>query len=132
MDAAGGSITKAFNGQGASPCPNDDQEFFNWSTRLTHGNLFCSDGGEGVFSQAERLECRQEAPIVSPDPHNAISGAQMLKDFAQQASDVAAFLSPQSSPHYKTVALGHNDICAGGIEKVGPGCGEGDDQDPAN
>ena len=132
MDAAEDSITKAFNGQSASPCPNDDQEFLNWSTSVTHGSLLCSDGGEGVFSHAERLECRQGLPIVSADPNSAATAAEMLKDFVQQTNDVAAFFSTQPAPHYATVALGHTDICSGRIEKVGPSCEEGDDQDPAN
>jgi hypothetical protein len=132
MDAAGDSITKAFNAQSAPVCPNDDQEFLNWVTSDTHGADLCGAGSEGVFSQAERLECRRGADLVIAAPNSAKSGAQMLDDFVAQASRVAAFLRAQPSPRYVTVWLGHNDVCAGTIDKVNAHCPRGGDQDPNN
>lgn len=132
MDAAGDSITKAFNAQSAAVCPNDDQEFLNWSTSDTHGTDFCSAGSDGVFSQAEQLECRKGTNIIRAEPNDAESGAQMLKDFVQQATKIKTFLSAQPSPRYVTVWLGHNDVCAGTVEKTRSGCDRGNDQDPNN
>ncbi|MGE0820581.1 MAG: SGNH/GDSL hydrolase family protein [Candidatus Binatia bacterium] len=132
IDTAGDSITKAFNAQSEAICPNRDQESFNWATSNTHGENFCESGKEGVFSQAERIECRQGADIVIGDPNSAESGAQMLKDFVQQATKITAFLTPQLGLRYVTVWLGHNDVCAGTIEKVRASCPRGDDQDPNN
>ncbi len=132
MDAAGDSITKAFNAQSAPTCPNSDQEFLNWSTSDTHGSDFCAAGDDGVFSQAERLECRKGATLVRADPNDAESGAQMLKDFVAQANKIKTFLSAQPAPRYVTVWLGHNDVCAGTIEKVRSSCDKGNDQDPNN
>ena len=132
MDATGDSFTKAFNAQSRAVCPFDDQESFSWATSVTNESTLCSSGDEGVFSQAENLECRQGAPIIHADPNSAESGAQMLKDFVQQASSVATFLQTQSGPRYTTVMLGHNDICAGDLDKVQDSCGRGSDQDPSN
>jgi hypothetical protein len=132
MDAAGDSITKAFNAQSAALCPYDDQEFLNWATSDTHGTEFCSAGREGVFSQAERVECRKGANLVLAAPNSADSGAQMLKDFVEQATQIKAFLSAQPAPRYTTVWLGHNDVCAGDIDKVRSSCERGSDQDPNN
>jgi hypothetical protein len=132
MDAAGDSITKAFNAQSAAICPNTDQEFFNWSTSDTHGTDFCSAGSDGVFSQAEQLECRKGTHIIRADPNDAESGAQMLKDFVQQANKIKTFLNAQPSPRYVTVWLGHNDVCAGTIDKIRSSCARGSDQDPNN
>ena len=84
IDAIGDSISKAVNArentQGS--CTNRDQESFNWSTSITQDETFCSDGGDRVYSQAERLECRQETMIVNTDPNSAVSGAEMLKIFS--------------------------------------------------
>ena len=132
MDAAGDSITKGFNAQSAALCPFMDQESFSWATSVTNGSALCSSGDEGVFSQAEHLECRQGAPIIHATPNSAESGAQMLKDFVQQANSVATFLQPLSGPRYTTVMLGHNDICAGDLDKSQDSCGLGSDQDPTN
>jgi hypothetical protein len=132
MDATGDSISKAFNAQSAAICPNDDQEFLNWATSDTHGANFCSAGSDGVFSQAERLECRKGANLVLAAPNSAESGAQMLKDFVEQATKSKTFLSAQPSPRYVTVWLGHNDVCAGDIDKVRSNCDRGSDQDPNN
>ncbi|MBM4255828.1 MAG: hypothetical protein FJ147_08015 [Deltaproteobacteria bacterium] len=132
IDTAGDSATKAFNAQSTAVCPFRDQESFNWATGDTHGTNYCSSGSEGVFSQAERIECRQAADIRIADPNDAESGAQMLKDFAQQATKIKQFLTPQPGLRYVTVWLGHNDICAGTIEKVRSSCPRGEDQDPNN
>ena len=132
MDAAGDSITKGFNAQSAAICPFEDQESFSWATSVTHGSALCSSGDEGVFSQAEGLECRQGAPIIQATPNSAESGAQMLKDFVQQANNVATFLQPLSAPRYTTVMLGHNDICAGDFDNLQDSCSLGSDQDPTN
>ena len=130
IDAIGDSLSKAVNAK--EPCTNVDQENFNWATSITPGSAFCSDGGDGVFSQAERIECRRKAMIVNADPNSAVSGAEMLKDFVAQAHESAAFLGAQPAPRYVTVEMGHNDICSGTIERVQADCEEGDDQDPMN
>ena len=132
MDAAGDSISNGFNAQSEAICPNDDQESFNWATSVTHGTDFCGTGAEGVFSQAEGLECRQGAVIMNAAPNSADSGADMLTDFVDQANSIVTFLSPQPAPRYTTVALGHNDICGGEIDKVNTSCSAGGDQDPNN
>lgn len=132
IDTAGDSATKAFNAQSEAVCPFRDQESFNWATGDTHGTNYCSSGSEGVFSQAERIECRQGTDIRIADPNDAESGAQMLKDFVQQATKIKQFLTPQPGLRYTTVWLGHNDICAGTIEKVRSSCPRGADQDPNN
>src|SRR2546430_5290064 len=57
MDAIGDSITTGFNAVSDGEfCPESAIENRNWSTGDTHGGNLCNDGGEGVFSQAERLE----------------------------------------------------------------------------
>ena len=134
IDAIGDSISKAFNAQDKAPCPNNDQESFNWATSITQDGVFCSHGGDRVYSQAERLECRQGAMIVNADPNSAESGAEMLKDFTAQAQESAALfgMQPPAAPRYVTVEMGHNDICSGTIERIQADCAEGDDQDPLN
>ena len=132
IDAVGDSISKAFNAQDQAPCPNEDQESFNWATSITHGSAFCSDGGDGVFSQAERIECRRDTTIVNADPNSAASGAQMLKDFVVQTREAAAFLGAQPAPRYVAVEMGHNDVCSGTLERIQAECEEGEDQDPIN
>jgi len=132
MDAAGDSISKGFNAQSAAICPNDDQESSNWSTSVTHGTDFCATGAEGVFSQAEGLECRQGASIMNAVPNSADTGADMLTNFVDQANSVVAFLGTSPAPRYTTVALGGNDICGGKISKLSASCSAGSDQDPNN
>ena len=132
IDTAGDSATKAFNAQSEAICPFQDQEPFNWATGDTHGTDYCSSGSEGVFSQAERIECRQGANITIANPNDAESGAQMLKDFVQQATKIKQFLMPQPGLRYTTVWLGHNDVCAGTLEKIQASCPRGVDQDPNN
>ncbi len=134
IDAIGDSISKAVNAGGAGECTNIDQERFNWATSITPDSTFCSDGGDGVYSQAERIECRQGAMIVNADPNSAESGAEMLKDFAAQAQESAALfgMEPPATPRYVTVEMGHNDICSGTIERIQAECERGSDQDPMN
>ena len=134
IDAIGDSISKAVNAGGAGECTNLDQERFNWATSITHGSALCRAGEDGVFSQAERIECRQGAMIVNTDPNSAKSGAEMLKDFFAQAQESAALFGtqPPAAPRYVTVEMGHNDICSGTIERIQTACAEGDDQDPMN
>ena len=134
IDAIGDSISKAVNAGGAGECTNIDQERFNWATSITPGSAFCDDGGDGVYSQAERIECRQGAMIVNADPNSAESGAEMLKDFFAQAQESAALFGtqPPAAPRYVTVEMGHNDICSGTIERIQAECDRGDDQDPMN
>ncbi len=134
IDAIGDSISKAVNAGGAGECTNLDQENFNWATSITHGSALCSAGEDGVFSQAERIECRQDAMIENAAPNSAESGAEMLKDFFAQAQESAAFFGtqPPAAPRYVTVEMGHNDICSGTIERIQADCEEGDDQDPMN
>ena len=131
IDAIGDSISKAVNAQDQAPCPHDDQESFNWATSITAGAR-CSDGGDGVYSLAERIECRQGAMIVNADPNSGESGAEMLKDFFAQAQESAALLGTQPAPRYVTVEMGHNDICSGTLERIQADCAEGEDQDPIN
>ena len=129
IDAIGDSISKAVN---ARECTNGDQENFNWATSITQDDAFCSDGGDGVYSQAEQIECRRDAMIESADPNSAESGAEMLKDFFAQAQESAMLLGTQPAPRYVTVEMGHNDICSGTLERIQAECAQGDDQDPLN
>ena len=131
IDAIGDSISKAVNAR--EPCSLNDRENFNWATSITQDGAFCSDGGDGVYSQAERIECRQGAMIVNADPNSAESGAEMLKDFFAQAQESAMFLGTQPSPRYVAVEMGHNDICSGTIKRIPETeCDWEEDQDPIN
>ena len=132
MDVCGDSISKAFNGQSTFPCPNQDQEQYNWATSVTHGEELCTAGPEGVYSQAERIECLKRANIIALSPNSAESGAQMLKDFVNQAQSVRARLALQPSPRYVPILLGHNDLCGGTVWKFSFGCERGSDQNPSN
>lgn len=132
MDVAGDSICKAFNGQGRWPCPNRDQESYNWATSDTHGSSLCSAGPEGVYSHAERIECARGGDIASASPNHARSGAQMLTDFVNQALAIRQWLSAQPAPRYVPVLLGHNDVCGGKLAKYHWSCPRGSDQDPRN
>jgi lysophospholipase L1-like esterase len=133
MDAIGDSISKGFNAVSEGEvCPESELERRNWSTGDTHGGDFCSDGGEGVFSHAERLECVQGRQIVRADPNAALSGARMLTEFADQSRAAAAFLAAQPEPRYVTVLLGQNDVCAGRVDRVQASCPNGADEDAEN
>ena len=133
MDAIGDSITKGFNAVSEGEvCPESEVESRNWSTGDTHGGDLCSDGGEGVFSQAERLECVEKKRIVRAGPNSALSGARMLTEFADESRASAAFLAGQPEPRYVTILLGHNDVCAGTVDAAQTSCPHGADEDPRN
>ena len=133
MDAIGDSITKGFNAVSEGEiCPESEIESRNWSTGDTHDGNLCSDGGEGVFSHTERLECVQSRRIVRADPNSALSGARMLTDFADESRSAAAFLAGQPEPRYVTILMGHNDVCAGTVDAVQTSCRHGSDEDPRN
>ena len=133
MDAIGDSITKGFNAVSEGEvCPGSELENRNWSTGDTHDGDLCSDGGEGVFSQAERLECVEKTRIMRADPNAAISGARMLTEFADESRAAAAFLVGQPEPRYVTILLGHNDVCGGSIDAVQTTCPHGGDEDRLN
>lgn len=131
IDATGDSITRAYNGQGAFPCPFADQPAYNWATGETvPRNDYCRDIGS-VFSIAERLECVQGRDLLYVGNH-AVSGADMLKDFVNQANGVKAALNGSSLPAMVTVLMGHNDICGGKVWKYLWSCANGSDQDRNN
>ncbi|MGH9313344.1 MAG: hypothetical protein ACRD1S_09110 [Vicinamibacterales bacterium] len=132
MDVCGDSISKGVNAQSRFPCPNAEQEEFNWATSLTHGADFCNPGPEGVFSHAERIECLKGSTVISVSPNSAKSGAQMLKDFVSQATAVSAHLTSKSAPRYVPILMGHNDLCGGSIFKYNFSCPAGSDQDAHN
>lgn len=133
MDAIGDSISKGFNAVSDGEfCSESEDEERNFSTGDTHGTNFCNDGGEGVFSHAERLECVQGKQIVRADPNSALSGARMLTEFADESRAAAAFLAGQPEPRYVTILLGQNDICAGTVDRVQTSCPHGADEDPQN
>jgi hypothetical protein len=56
----------------------------------------------------------------------------MLTEFSDQSRAAAAFLAGQPEPRYVTVLLGHNDVCAGTVERVQASCPNGADEDPQN
>jgi hypothetical protein len=133
MDGVGDSITKGFNAVSDGEfCPESEIENRNWSTGVTHDGHLCSDGGEGVFSHAERLECVQGKQIVRAEPNSALSGARMLTDFADESTAAAAFLVGQPAPRYVTILLGDDDICGGTVDQVQTSCPHGADEDPQN
>lgn len=131
MDVSGDNISKAVNAN-ASSCTFAAQEWFNWATSDTHGTEFCSAGAEGVYSQKERIECASRANIAAPSPNHAASGAQMLKDFVNQANAIKSWLLSQPAPRFTAVFMGHNDLCGGKLDKVNTACDAGLDQDPNN
>ena len=128
----GDSISKGFNAQSEAICPMSDQEEYNWATSDTNGGNYCSAGSEGVRSFTERLECDLGNDVRSPDPNQAETGAQMLKDFHNQAVDVASWISGQPTRRMVGVFLGHNDVCGGDISRTNSSCDRGSDQDPLN
>ncbi len=132
MDACGDSITKGFNAQSAFPCPNADQEQYNYATSDTNGAEACAPGPEGVFSHAERITCLKGAPVISADPNSARAGARMLTDFVEQAHSAYSFLMAQTAPRYVPILLGHNDVCGGRLFKYLLSCEHGSDQDRNN
>lgn len=131
IDIAGDSISKGFNAQSSSPCPNADQEQYNWITSKTNGTANCAIGTEGVFSVRERLECSLGTNINGASPNSARSVAQMLTDFLIQANSIRTYLNTQNSPRLAGVFMGHNDSCAGTIAKTNASCSSSD-LDPNN
>lgn len=131
IDVAGDSISKGYNAQSSSPCPNGDQEQYNWITSKTNGTANCALGAEGVFSVRERLECSLGTSIAGSNPNSARSGAQMLTDFLIQSNSIKSYLLTQNSPRLAAVFMGHNDSCAGTITKTNASCPSAD-QDPNN
>jgi hypothetical protein len=133
IDATGDSITKAYNGQGAFPCPFGDQPAYNWATGMTspRSNL-CGDIGS-VFSLTERLECLQGRTMgYIANPNAAVSGADMRADFVNQANLAKSRLQGAPAPRLVTVLMGHNDICSGKVWKYLTSCAAGADQDRNN
>ena len=90
-----------------------DQEQYNWATSDTNGLSFCAAGPDGVYSQAERIECLRGSVINRAVPNHAESGAQMLLDFVNAGHGHPRYLSAQPAPRYVPVLLGHNDVCGG-------------------
>ncbi len=132
MDAIGDSISKGFDAVDDGEFCQGEQESRNYATGDTHGDDLCRDGGEGVFSHTERLECVQGKQIVRADPNSALSGARMLTEFADEARAAAAFLAAQPEPRYVTILLGDNDVCGGTVDRVQASCPNGVDEDPQN
>jgi hypothetical protein len=131
IDGAGDSITKGYNAVSASPCPNADQEGYNWLTGDTHGASFCAAGAENVFSFLERSECERGSNIFTSAPNHAVSGARMLTDFFNQANNIKVYLNSQPSSRLAAIFLGHNDTCSGTLNKTNASCANAD-LDPAN
>ena len=131
IDVAGDSISKGFNASSAFPCSNGDQENYNWLTSDTHGSSLCGAGSEGVFSFLERLECDAGANIFAPPANHAASGATLVRDLVNQASNVKTYLATQSGQRLAVVFLGHNDNCSGTQTKVNASCSSSD-LDPVN
>lgn len=131
IDVAGDSISKGFNAVSSAPCPNTDQEQYNWITGDTHGADFCSAGSENVFSIIERLECDLQTNIFTPFPNHAASGARMLSDFLIQANNIKTYLNTQPGQRMAAVFLGHNDNCSGTLTKTNASCSS-TDLDPNN
>ncbi|MGI8788533.1 MAG: SGNH/GDSL hydrolase family protein [Pyrinomonadaceae bacterium] len=126
IDVAGDSISKGFNASSTAPCPNTDQEQYNWITSDTHGANFCAAGNENVYSVLERLECDLQTNILTPFPNHAESGARMLSDFVNQANNIRTYLSAQPSNRMAAVFLGHNDNCSGTETKTNASCSSAD------
>jgi len=127
VSVSGDSISRAFDAN-TSSCTYSDQVSRNWATGDDHGSSFCSAGGDGTFSHAERLECNKGGDVTIFN--DAMSGATMLGDFATQATNIKQHLSSAPSPRYVLVFMGHNDACTGTVDKTGNSCGG--DRDPNN
>ena len=127
VSVSGDSISRAFDAN-TSSCTYSDQVSRNWATGDDHGSSFCSAGGDGTFSHAERLECNKGGDVTIFN--DAMSGATMLGDFATQATNIKQHLSSAPSPRYVLLFMGHNDACTGTVDKTGNSCGG--DRDPNN
>ncbi len=124
---AGDSISRGFDAD-TSSCNYGDNVSRNWATGDDHGSSYCSAGGNGTFSLAERLECSKNANITIFN--NAESGAKMVSDFYNQAVGIRSNLSGAAGPRLVSVLLGHNDACTSETSKSGNSCGG--DRDPNN
>lgn len=131
IDVSGDSISKGFNAASSFPCPNADQEQYNWLTSKTNGTNLCAAGSENVWSFVERLECELGTNILAKNPNSAVSGARMLSDFLNQANNVKSYLIAQPFPRLAAVLLGHNDGCSTTLNKTNTSCPNAD-QDPNN
>src|ERR1043165_3847131 len=108
MSVAGDSISRAFDAN-TGFCNYGDNVSRNWATGDDHGSNFCAAGSTSTRSQAERLECAKGADVTNFN--DAASGADMLSDFANQATNIKLHLSASLGPRYVPVFLGHNDAC---------------------
>src|SRR5882724_10704364 len=127
VSVSGDSISRAFDAN-TSSCTYSDQVSRNWATGDDHGSSFCSAGGNGTFSHAERLECAKGGDVTIFN--DSASGADMLNDFANQATSIKLNLSASGTPRYVPVFMGHNDACTNTTSKTGNGCSG--DTDPNN
>jgi cysteine-rich repeat protein len=127
ISVSGDSISRAFNAN-TSSCNYGDNVSRNWATGDNHGSDFCGTGSGGTFSHAERLECAKGADITNFN--HAMSGAEMVDDFFNQASAIRTSLSAAPGPRLVNVLLGHNDACTNTLSKTGNSCGG--DRDPNN
>jgi len=127
ITVSGDSISRAFNAN-TSACNYGDNTSRVWATGDTHGTSYCSAGGEGTFSHAERLECAKGGDVTIFN--HAASGADMLSDFAAQATAIKLAVIASSGPRYVPVFMGHNDACTNTTSKTGNSCGG--DHDPNN
>src|SRR5436309_4530588 len=127
ISVSGDSISRAYDANTGS-CNYGDNVSRAWATGDTHGSSFCSAGSEGTFSHAERLECAKGGNVTIFN--DSASGADMLNDFANQATSIKLNLSASGAPRYVPVFMGHNDACTNTTSKTGNGCSG--DQDPSN
>jgi len=126
MSVSGDSISRGFDANDAS-CSYADEVVNNWATGNDHTSV-CTSGPNGIFSEAERLECAKGAAITIFN--DSESGATMVGDFANQAANAKVNLSAAPPPHYMAVLMGHNDACTSVVTKGGNSCSG--DQDPEN
>lgn len=130
VDVMGDSISRGFNAVSGSPCPNSDQEGYNWLTGRTHG-AFRAAGPENVFSVLERMECDAGMTLFSPASNHAMSGATLVRDLVTQANNVKTYLTSQPVERMAVMFIGHNDNCSGTANKTNASCSS-IDMDPAN
>jgi cysteine-rich repeat protein len=122
----GDSISRGFDAD-SSPCTYSDQPAHSFATGDDHDGRLCVAGPDGIFSQAERLECAAGDTIARFN--DAESGARM-NDFPDQAALLRMQLTAHPGPYYVPVFLGHNDACTNVLDKTGNDCGG--DRDPDN
>lgn len=127
ISVSGDSISRAFNANTGS-CNYGDNPGRSWATGRDHGAGWCSAGGDGTFSHAERLECLKGASIAAFN--DSVSGGDMLSDFRDQATSIRANLTGSTGPRNVLVLMGHNDACTNETNRTGNSCGG--DRDPNN